>query len=103
MDDQLFETLLDALSPNTLARLLVDLEEAQEDWQHYPEDAPPEAVRQQLAQTLALIAKIGSNRTGADATGFEQLVDQIKEERYSENWLQERNRQARQNWLQDYE
>ena len=63
MNGKLFEILLNALSPKTLAYLIRDLEASQADWRSYPQDAPPEAVQQELTQTLKTIEAVG---TGLD-------------------------------------
>ncbi len=101
MNDELFELILRTLRPETLARLAVDIEDAQEDWQYYPEVAPSKAVRQNLDQTLALIITLGAEQ--ATGVNFQQMLDQIRDKRSEEDWSRDRDQQERQNWLQDYE
>ena len=103
MNQKLFQTLLTILHPHTLAQIVVDLEEAREDWQLYPEEAPPEGVRKDLGKTLELVRKVGAEQAQAEGVDFEQLVEQILDARHTADWSQERNRQVRENWLKDLE
>jgi hypothetical protein len=100
--DQL-TTLLTTLQPATLARMVVDLQELQQDWQHYPEEAPPAPVREALEQALAEIMKHGAARIEAGSSDFRQLVEQIKDERQAEDWSRDRDTQEQQNWLSDFD
>lgn len=101
MSPQTLKILLNQLSPQTLARLVVELEEAREDWQFYPEQAPAKAVQNEVAQTVTLIMEIGTDKiVEAD---FQQLIEQARERRQAEEWPLERDRQEQQNWFEDYE
>ena len=103
MNEKLFEILLNALSPKTLAYLITDLENSQADWRYYPEDAPPEAIQQELAQTLKTIAAVGTELAEADGLDFSQLRQQAIEEQRQEEWTWQRDRQEQQNWTNDLE
>jgi hypothetical protein len=96
-------TLLQTLQPATLAHMVADLQELQQDWLHYPEDAPPDPDRQSLARTLAELVKQGTIRARAADTDFLQLVEQIKDERHAADWAQARDSQEQDNWLRDFE
>jgi hypothetical protein len=103
MNDELFELILKTLRPETLARLAVDIEYAQEDWQYYPEEAPSKAMRKNLEQTLDLIIDLGTEQATAAALNFQQMLHQIRDKRQKEDWSRDRDQQERQNWLKDYE
>ncbi|GAB4417512.1 MAG: hypothetical protein Fur0044_13180 [Anaerolineae bacterium] len=104
MNQELFQTLLAALTPKALAYLARDLEENQAEWQSYPEDAPPAATQQMFQQTLAVIRAAGAARAEAEGLDFAQLVEQAREEQSAEeDWMAQRNQQIRQNWLSDLE
>ncbi len=95
--------LLNNLALKTLAHMVVDLETAQEDWQFYPEDAPSQAVQEELAQLLKLILEFGQNRVQANKLDFKTLLEQIRDAQEEEDWLKDRGQQEQQNWLKDYE
>lgn len=101
MNDELFELILRTIRPETLARLAIDLEDAQEDWHYYPEEAPSTATRKNLEQALALIINLGVEQ--ATSSDFQQMLDQIRDQRPEEDWSRDRDQQERQNWLEDYE
>jgi hypothetical protein len=103
MDQQLFETLFNNLDLKTLAEIVVDLESAQEDWQYHVADAPPEPVKQQLIDILKIVTERGIERAAAEQLDFEQLLDEIRDERQPDDWMAERNRQTRENWYSDYQ
>jgi hypothetical protein len=104
MNQKTFQTLLTLLRPETLAHLVADLEEAQEEWQFYPEDAPPAAVQTSLAQAVVAARQVGAEQVRADNLVFAEMVEQIEQEREeAEDWFRQRNRQVRQNWLSDLE
>ena len=103
MNPEEITTLFDALQPATLAHMVADLQELQQDWLHYPEDAPPDPDRQLLARILAELLKQGTVRARAADTDFLQLVEQIKDERHAADWAQDRASQEQDNWLQDFE
>jgi len=102
MNQDLFQTLLATLRPQTLAQIAVDLEDALEDWQFYPEEAPPADVRQALQQALSFAVETGTAKAQAQKIDFQQLLEQLREARDAEDWSQERARQERQNWFKDY-
>jgi len=103
MNEKLFEILLNALSPKTLAYLIRDLEDSQADWRYHPEDAPPEAVQQELTQTLKTIEAVGTELAEADGLDFSQLLQQAIEEQRQKDWTWQRDRQEQQNWTNDLE
>jgi hypothetical protein len=103
MNGKLFEILLNALSPKTLAYLIRDLEASQVDWRSYPQDAPPESVQQELTQTLKTIEAVGTELAEADGLDFSQLLQQAIEEQRQEEWTWQRDLQEQQNWTNDLE
>lgn len=103
LNTPLFETLIAFLQPQTLARMVIDLEEALEDWQYYPEDAPPETVRQEVAQILEYLIESGTAKAGASDLDFQMLLEQARNQQRAEDWPMERDSQEKENWLKDYE
>ncbi len=103
MKQELLSLLLDSLEPDTLAYLVRDLTECQEDWEFYPEEAPPEPLRQELAHLLAAATRLGVDLTDGDEAKFLQLVEQARSQQQTEDWTAQRERQERQNWLSDLE
>lgn len=101
MNQEIFCLFLECLEPKTLAYLARDLSECQEDWGFYPEEAPHEALQQELAHVLAAITRLGVDLTDRDETRFMLLVEQARDEQQSEDWASQRDRQERQNWLKD--
>ena len=57
---ELFEALLNTLEVDTLARLVVDLEEAQAEWQADTAAAPSQAVQEGLNQVLKNLLRLGN-------------------------------------------
>jgi hypothetical protein len=98
----LFEALLNTLEVDTLARLVVDLEESQAEWQADPESAPSSPVREGLRQVLANLLKLGETLAANEGIEFRQLVEQLKTRPQVEDWASERTRQERQNWYSDF-
>lgn len=103
MNQKQLQNLLTTLRARTLAQMVVDLEDAQEDWQYYPEDAPPAEVGQALDKILKLVRNIGAKQARAEGVDFDRLIEQILDARDRADWTQERNRQVRENWLKDLE
>lgn len=103
MNQHLFETLLDALQPTTLAAMLLDLAEAADDWQHYPEDAPSAADRRALAELQAAIEQLARRRAAAESLDFDDLLARLRAGRDDSGWLDDRNQQTRDNWFSDYD
>lgn len=101
MNEELFDVILKALAPKTLAYLIRDLEETQEDWGYYPEDAPPETVQQNLQQMLGAIKVMATERAAAEGLDFAKLLEQASAEQRQEEWTSQRNTQVQQNWLND--
>jgi hypothetical protein len=99
---ELFEALLNTLEVDTLARLVVDLEEAQAEWRDKPEAAPSKQVQEGLSQVLNNLLKLGNILAVNEGVEFRQLVEQIKDRQQAEDWGQERARQERQNWYSDF-
>lgn len=98
---ELFEALLNTLEVDTLARLVVDLEEAQAEWQADPAAAPSQSVQAGLAQVLANLLRLGNTLARNEGEDFQQLVEQLRA-RDREDWASERSRQERQNWYSDF-
>ena len=103
MNDSLFSTFLDNLSPHALAHMVIDLEQAQEGWLHYPEEAPPETKRQALQSLSPIILEAGKKQAEQWDLNFEQLVEQLRTEREEADWASERDRQEIQNWTTDFD
>ena len=103
MSSEALSTLLAALQPATLAHMVVDLQELQQDWQRYPDEAPAESDRQALAELLAEIMQLGMARSGSGAPDFRQLIEQAKDERQADDWSRARDRQEQDNWLNDFD
>jgi hypothetical protein len=105
MDTELLNSLFKLLQSQTLAHMLVDLEEAEEEWQHYPAQAPSEEIAKKLRQARLLIAEAGAARARAEGLDFQQTLEQARDRRDAdaEDWLLTRNRQTRENWYKDYE
>lgn len=99
MDERLLRLLLEVLSLETLAAMVADLQEAQEDWQHYPAEAPDETRREVLVHGAAIITEIGQ----AQAPNFQKLVEQAQAQKAEGTWVSERDRQEVQNWLSDFD
>jgi hypothetical protein len=92
-----FQIILAQLQPDTLAGLARDLAEALEDWEFYPEDAPPEPARRVLNDALALAIAVGQALDPA----FMERVEQAQAVLDEADWPTQRNRQTRQNWFND--
>jgi hypothetical protein len=99
MDESLLRRLLEVLSSTTLAAMLVDLQEAQEEWQHYPEETPALTIQEALLQIAALISEVGQSQT----PDFQQLVEQAQAQKAEQSWAEERDQQEVQNWLSDFD
>ncbi|MEM7344616.1 MAG: hypothetical protein AAF485_10260 [Chloroflexota bacterium] len=89
------------LQPKTLAYLVRDLMDRQEDWDFYPEDAPNETEKKVISQIIEKAKHIGTEACKAETFSFEQLLEQAEVEH--EGWQNERDQQEQQNWLKDYE
>jgi len=97
--------LLPCLRPETLIALAADLEEALEEWQFYPEDAPPAKIQRAAANLLAGAQKIGGARAAAAGPDFAKQVTRLRDARDradDDDWQSGRNAQAGENWLSDY-
>ena len=103
MDATRFQVMLHCLKPTTLAYLARDLAASQADWRSYPEEAPPEAIRQALAQTREAIVALGTKLAEAEGLDFQQMLRQAIEAEQQEDWAWQRDRQEQQNWTQDLE
>lgn len=101
MNEDLFNVILEALAPKTLAYVTRDLEELQDDWAYYPEDAPPETRQQELRRLLEAIKTVAAERAAAEGFDFAELLEQVSAEERQEEWTSQRNRQVQQNWLSD--
>ena len=97
MNNQVLQILLNTLSPNGLAAVAADLENSVEDWEFYPEDAPPENIRQELARLLEEILKRGREH----ASNFDDLLEEARNAQDADDWISGRNQQVRQNWYSD--
>ena len=98
---ELFEALLNTLEVDTLARLVVDLEEAQAEWQANPAAAPSQSVQEGLNQVLRNLLRLGNTLARTEGEDFQELVAQLRA-REQEDWASERDRQERQNWYNDF-
>jgi hypothetical protein len=101
MKENLFNLVLDSLQLQTLAYLAGDLQDRLEDWQYYPEDAPPEPLQQELRQTLQGIVAAGAKRAEIVGLDFAELVAQAAPNRDQDDWRWQRNQQVQQNWTSD--
>ncbi len=101
MEERLFKLMLDALQPQTLAYLVRDLNDSLEEWQYYPEDAPPQPLQQELRQTLAVVMAVGTERAKAEGVDFAQLMKQTAADQEQDDWRWQRNQQVQQNWTDD--
>lgn len=99
----MFNTLLYALKPKTLAYLVRDWEDYQEDWRYYPEEAPPPHVQQELKQILEQIKTAAPELAAAAGLDFAELLQNAIDEQRQEEWPDQRNQQVRKNWLSDLE
>ena len=98
---ELFEALLNTLEVDTLARLVVDLEEAQTEWQANPAAAPSPSVQEGLNQVLRNLFRLGNTLARNEGEDFQELLAQLRA-RTQEDWASERDRQERQNWYSDF-
>jgi hypothetical protein len=98
---ELFEALLNTLEVDTLARLVVDLEEAQAEWQADPAAAPSQSVQEGLTQVLRNLLRLGNTLARNEGGDFQKLVAQLRA-RDQEDWASDRDRQERQNWYSDF-
>ena len=103
LDNETFQILLENLSPHTLAQIIVDLEQAQEDWAHYPEDAPPQETQKALLKLLPVIHNMGQGQAKQGGIDFAQLLEQTKAEREDNGWTTTRDEQEIENWLSDFD
>ena len=101
MNWQTLKILLNTLQPNTLARLVIDIEDAQEDWEHYPEEAPSVAARKQINQVLGHITKLGVDWGETADFDFAEMIEQIRESQPADDWLLERDKRDQENWTKD--
>lgn len=101
MNEELFNVILKALAPKTLAYLIRDLEETQADWEYYPENAPPETVQQELRQFLEVLNNLAIAQAAVEGLDFALLLEQASAEQRQEEWTSQRNNQVQQNWLND--
>lgn len=97
LNTHLLQTFLNTLSPVALAAVAADLENSVEDWEFYPEDAPPENIRQELTRLLEQILKRGREQT----PNFDDLLDEARSAQDADDWISGRNQQVRQNWYSD--
>jgi hypothetical protein len=96
-------TLLHTLKAKTLAYLVRDLEDYQEDWRYYPEEAPPPHIQQELRQILEQLKAAAPERATAEGLDFAKLLQNAIDEQGQEEWPDQRNQQVRKNWLSDLE
>jgi hypothetical protein len=99
---ELFEALLNTLEVDTLARLVVDLEEAQAEWDAAGEAAPSPNVQAGLRQVLNNLLRLGGTLARNEGGDFQQLVAQFRNKPKAEDWSQERAQQEQQNWYSDF-
>ncbi len=101
--NELLPRLLQTLSPETLARMIIDLEQAQEDWAHYPEDAPSPADQTALIELIPQLHQTGQQQAKAEGRSFDHIFEQVKEQLDASDWASERDDQEVQNWLNDFD
>ncbi|HMR67064.1 MAG TPA: hypothetical protein PKE64_23890 [Anaerolineae bacterium] len=103
MDWDSLKFVLNTLQPGTLARMVIDIEETQEAWEHDLDQAPSEDNKLKLNQVLGLIMTLGTEWGETADFDFAQLIEDLRVEHLDENWLGERNQQVRENWYEDYQ
>jgi hypothetical protein len=101
MNQELFNLILHALQPTTLAYLVRDLEAYQVDWRYYPENAPPVAVQQKLSQIVETIKTQALALAKTEGLNFLELLEMVREEQRQAEWASQRDRQEQQNWTSD--
>ena len=101
MNQKLFQTILNALGPESLASITVDLEDTQEDWQQYPEDAPDESIQMEISRILEQIVRQGTIVATSDGLDFQLLLEQLRNWRADEDWQESRNKEISENWYKD--
>ncbi len=97
-----FGKLLRHLQPETIARIIIDLEQAHEEWAYYPEEAPPESVRAMIEEALGVIITTGDVAARANDVEFRPLLERLRDEQDEKDWADERDEQEVRNWLDDY-
>lgn len=97
-----FGELLTHLQPETIARIIVDLEHAHEEWEFYPEQAPPEPVRAMIDEAVGIIITAGDAGAKANDVEFRHLLEQLRDELDEKDWADKRDQQEIKNWLDDY-
>lgn len=102
MNWESFKAFLEHLQPETIARILVDLENAHEDWEYYPEEAPAETIRKFLDEAVAVIISAGDKRAREEDADFRQIIERTRDEQDREDWAAQRDQQEVKNWLDDY-
>jgi len=103
MNEELLQVIFRALKPKTLAYLVRDLEEAQDDWEYYPEEAPAPPLRAALDQTIKTLVGLGTAAAEVEQADFQRILAQARAELEQEEWLSQRDAQERQNWTADLE
>ena len=103
LDETIFQALCKSLSPRTLAQMIVDLEQAQEDWEYYPDEAPSGEMQQTLLGLLPVIQDQGQTLAGQEGLDFGQMVEQTRAARTDEDWVDKRGEQVVQNWMSDFD
>lgn len=102
MNQALFDLILDCLEPKTLAYLVRDLEDSRAGWRDYPDQAPPDSLKNEMDQVIERLRQLGAKLTRGDEPDFTGLLEQARAD-LDDNWTWQRNQQIRQNWLQDLE
>jgi hypothetical protein len=103
MNPELFNLLLKALQPATLAYLVRDLEDYRVDWRYYPEQAPAPAQQQALLQILENLKTYAAELAQAEGLNFYDLLQAAIDEQHQGDWASQRDRQEQENWTQDLE
>ena len=97
-----FGKLLRHLQPETIARIIIDLEQAREDWAYYPEEAPPEPERAMIDEAVGVIITAGDAAAKTNDVEFRPLLERLRDEQDEKAWADERDAQEVRNWLDDY-
>lgn len=92
----MMDYLLNHLTPQTLARLVAEIEDMLADWEvglNLPAEATQAEIRGVLAQ---------AHTAGESHADFHALVESARDAIDAEGAFSERDAQERQNWLDDY-
>ena len=103
MNKKTFQTLLANFSLQTLAQIIVDLEQAQEEWAYYSDAAPAAEMQQALMALLPTIHARGQTLAAQEGQDFARMIEQVRAEREDNGWATTRDEQEVENWLSDFD